>query len=81
MGQSDFVCVHPWTITVYLVQQKKPFIITLVPALFMTVVCSTFLLISPQALGLDGTLGYSGSVIILVVALVWFFSWFKKRNK
>ena len=70
-----------WTITVYLVQQKKPFIITLVPALFMTVVCSTFLLISPQALGLDGTLGYSGSVIILVVALVWFFSWFKKRNK
>lgn len=70
-----------WTITVYLVQQKKPFIITLVPALFMTVVCSTFLLISPQALGLDGTFGYSGSVIILVVALVWFFSWFKKRNK
>ena len=70
-----------WTITVYLVQQKKPFIITLVPALFMTVVCSTFLLISPQALGLDGTLGYSGCVIILVVALVWFFSWFKKRNK
>ena len=70
-----------WTITVYLVQQKKPFIITLVPALFMTVVCSTFLLISPQALGLDGTLGYSGSVIILVVALGWFFSWFKKRNK
>lgn len=70
-----------WTITVYLVQQKKPFIITLVPALFMTVVCSTFLLISPQALGLDGILGYSGCVIILVVALVWFFSWFKKRNK
>mgnify|MGYP004557679341 FL=1 len=70
-----------WTITVYLVRQKKPFIITLVPALFMTVVCSTFLLVSPQALGLDGTLGYSGSVIILVVALVWFFSWFKKRNK
>ena len=69
-----------WTITVYLVQQKKPFVITLVPALFMTVVCSTFLLISPQALGLDGTLGYSGSVIILVVALVWFFSWFKKKK-
>lgn len=70
-----------WTITVYLVQQKKPFIITLVPALFMTVVCSTFLLVSPQALGLGGTLGYSGSIIILVVALVWFFSWFKKIKK
>ena len=28
-----------WTLTVYLVQQKKPFVMTLVPALFMTVIC------------------------------------------
>ena len=70
-----------WTLTVYMVQQKKPFVITLVPALFMTVVCSTFLLVSPQALGLKGVLGYSGSVIILVVALVWFFAWYRKYQK
>ena len=65
-----------WTLTVYLVQRKKPFIITLVPALFMTVVCSTFLLVSPQALGLDGSIGYTGSGIVLVSALVWFFAWY-----
>ena len=70
-----------WTLTVYLVQQKKPFVITLVPAVFMTVVCSTFLLVSPQALGLNGTLGYSGSIIVLVVALVWFFAWYRKYQK
>ncbi len=70
-----------WTLTVYMVQQKKPFVITLVPAVFMTVVCSTFLLVSPQALGLNGVLGYSGSVIILVVALVWFFAWYRKYQK
>ena len=70
-----------WTLTVYLVQSKKPFIITLVPALFMTVVCSTFLLVSPQAFALSGVLGYTGSVVVLVVALVWFFAWYRKYQK
>lgn len=70
-----------WTITVYLVQQRKPFIVTLIPALFMTVVCSTFLLISQQAFGLQPTIAYAGSVVVLVVALVWFFAWYRKQNK
>ena len=70
-----------WTLTVYLVQKKKPFIITLVPALFMTVVCSTFLLVSKQALGLEEGLAYTGSVIVLVVALVWFVAWYLKATK
>lgn len=70
-----------WTITVYLVQQKKPFIITLIPALFMTVVCSTFLLVSPMALGLSTTVSYCGSVISLVIACVWFLWWYRKAYK
>lgn len=73
-----------WTLTVYLVQNKKPFVITLVPALFMTVVCSTFLLVSPQALSLGGSVGYTGSVVVLVAALVWFFAWYygyQRRNE
>ena len=37
-----------WTITVYLVHHKKPFVITLIPALFMTTVCSTFFFVSKQ---------------------------------
>lgn len=70
-----------WTITVFLVQSHKPFVISLVPALFMTVVCSTFLLISKQAFGLQSTWAYTGSVIVLVVALVWFFSWYMKYQR
>lgn len=70
-----------WTITVYLVQQKKPFIITLVPALFMTVVCATFLLVSPMALGLNTTVSYGGSVVSLVIACVWFLWWYRKAYK
>ena len=70
-----------WTITVYLVQRNKPFVITLIPALFMTVVCSTFLLVSKQALGLQESVAYTGSVVVLVVALVWFFAWYKQYQR
>ena len=69
-----------WTITVYLVQQKKPFWMTLIPALFMTVVCSTFLLISRQAFGLSPAISYTGSVVVLLIATVWFFTWYRKNN-
>lgn len=68
-----------WTITVYLVRAKKPFVITLVPALFMTVVCSTFVLVSPMALNLGSVISYTGSVIVLVIACVWFFAWYRKQ--
>lgn len=70
-----------WTLTVYLVQTKKPFAVTLLPALFMTVVCSTFLLVSPQAIGIGTTIGYAGGGVVLVVSLVWFFAWYKKYQQ
>ena len=68
-----------WAVTVYFVQQKKPYIITLIPALFMTVVCTTFLL-SEQLfkLGQYHTWIIAGATCL--VALVWFFIWLK-RNK
>jgi len=69
-----------WTITVYLVRKRKPYLITLIPALFMTVVCSTFLLISKQAFGLSTAISYSIGAVVLVVAIVWFYLWFKKQD-
>ena len=70
-----------WTITVYMVQQRKPFIITLIPAIFMTTVCSTFLLISPMAFHLSSTISYTGAVAVCVITCVWFFAWYHKQTK
>ena len=70
-----------WAITVYLARQQKKFVVTLVPALFMTVVCSTFLLISNQAFGLSANIAYTGSVVVLVIASVWFYTWYRKALK
>lgn len=68
-----------WALTVYLAQQHKPYWMTLLPALFMTVICSTFLLVSKQAFGLPLAVSYAGSVVVLLVAVVWFFVWFRKN--
>lgn len=69
-----------WTITVYLAREKKPYIITLVPALFMTCVCTTFFMVSKTALGLSYTVGYGVGATALVVAAVWFAVWLRKSN-
>ena len=69
-----------WALTVYLVRQKKPFIITLIPALFMTTVCFTFLLVSPNAFGLNETLSYGIGGCLLIVMLAWFGRWYYKNK-
>jgi carbon starvation protein CstA len=61
-----------WTITVYLVQQRKFYWITLIPAVFMTAVTSTYLLFAPEGFSLSKEISYSAGAIITLAALVWF---------
>jgi carbon starvation protein CstA len=70
-----------WAITVYLVRERKPFWVTLLPALFMTVVCSTFLMISKNAFGFDMTVGYAVGGTALIIAVAWFCGWYRKEVK
>jgi carbon starvation protein CstA len=69
-----------WTITVYLVRNKKNFWITLIPALFMTTVCSTFFFLSKQMLGLPEIAAYPLGIACLIVACVWFTVWYKSEK-
>ena len=70
-----------WAVTVYLVRNKKPFIITLIPALFMTTVCATFLFVSKQTFHLPESVGYPLGGISCLVAIVWFSIWYRKETK
>ena len=70
-----------WTLTVYLVREKKPFWVALIPALFMTTVCSTFVFVSKQAFQLPAEVGYPLGICCLVVACVWFVIWYRKETK
>ena len=70
-----------WAITVYLVREKKCFWITLLPALFMTVVCSSFLMVSPNAFNFEMIIGYIVGASALAVAVVWFLLWHRAEMK
>ncbi|MCQ2220535.1 MAG: carbon starvation protein A [Prevotella sp.] len=71
-----------WTITVYLsLKGSKHYFITLIPAVFMTWVCISFLCVSKQALGLDPNMGYFIGIIGAVIATLLFYKWYLKEHK
>ncbi len=69
-----------WAITVYLVRNGKNYFITLIPALFMTVVCTTFFF-AEKAFSLTDELMWVVAAAALVVSLVWFGVWYKKHSQ
>ena len=66
-----------WAITVYLVQQKKPFVITLIPAFFMTVVCTTYLF-TEQLFHLNTLWTWLTAGLSLLISAAWFCLWYRK---
>lgn len=69
-----------WAITVFLVRSGKPYVVTLIPAIFMTAVCLSFLLISSNAFGLPVMVGYTVAVVAAVVSVLLFCLWMRSRK-
>ncbi len=83
-----------WTITVYLARKKKAYIITLIPALFMTAVTVTYIFFAPEGFSLlTAALGFGsipygwslsaglGAVGLLLLLFFRFKKLSAKRNK
>ena len=70
-----------WALTVYLARKSKPYIITLVPAMFMTAVCSSFILVYKNSFALGDVAGYITAVIVFVLSGLLFAVWHKKSCK
>lgn len=60
--------------------QKKNYFVTLIPALFMTTVCATFLL-SEQTMKLDTAVTNIIATVSFVIALAWFVVWYNRYKK
>ncbi len=67
-----------WAITVYLAQQKKLYIITLLTALFMTAVVTNYILIAPEGFQLANGIGYLFGIFVPLICLVFFARFVKK---
>lgn len=70
-----------WVVTVYLTRKHKPYIITLIPACFMTAVSVSFLLVSDNAFAFKPIVGYVSAIVVFLLSLVLFFCWKKKDAK
>ncbi len=64
-----------WTITAYLVKENKNQWITLIPALFMTMVCSTYILIAKEGFQLNHNLSYALGALISIICYILFRSY------
>ena len=70
-----------WAITVYLVKEKKNFYISFLPAVGMTLVCSTYICIAPEGLSLPHNVSYIIGGLCTLTAFIWFAVWYRKNKK
>ena len=69
-----------WSITVYLAKINKNYLVSLIPALFMTAVSVTYILISPEGFSLSGLVSYILGISASVITLVMFIFWKKQLS-
>ena len=70
-----------WTLTVWLSGRGRAYWLTLVPALFMTVVCVSYLLTSPFAFALSPAVGNGVALCVAAVCLLLFVKRLRGRAK
>ncbi len=77
-SNQTLAAVVLWTITVYLAQNRKLFWVTLIPAVFMTAVVTTYLLIAPEGFSLSPAVSYYSGIFIALAVLTAFLLYLKK---
>lgn len=62
-----------WAITVYLAKRNKNYWVSLIPAVFMTVVTSTYIFLAPEGFQFPSKIAYSLSALLTIFTLFRFF--------
>lgn len=62
-----------WAITVFLARNKRFYTVSLLPALFMTAVTLTYILLAPEGLSLPPAIAYTIGLVVTVALLILFF--------
>ena len=68
-----------WALTVYLYKEKRNYWITLIPALFMTAVCSAYIMVAPEGFGLPLYIGYIVATVVCLLFLGLFIRFAKRQ--
>jgi len=70
-----------WAVTVYLTQKKKMFLVTLIPALFMTVVTVTYIFMAPEGFRLAPWIAYIIAGVVALTFLIIYLLWKRRLDK
>ncbi len=70
-----------WTLTVYLVRVRKNYYITLLPAIFMTAVCVSYICVAKNGFNLDADNAYGIAIAVACVSTALFLAWYLKEKK
>lgn len=69
-----------WAVTVYLARHKKIYIISLIPAIFMTAVSVSYIMFAPEGFGLSYPIAVGIGATIAIILLVLFFFYIARIN-
>ncbi len=73
-------CITLWAVTVWMARKGKCYWISLLPAMFMTVVSVSYILVSPEGFSLPQGVGITVAVLVMLVFTTMFAVWNRKRN-
>lgn len=70
-----------WTITVYLAVERKQYWIMLIPAIFMTAVVTSYIIVAPEGLQLPMKAGNITGISAAIILTMLFFIWKNRKVK
>ncbi len=73
-----------WAAAVYMVHEGRNYWIVLLPASFMTAVCSTYILMAPEGLHLSSSFSYPAGLAVALTAVIYFLvhtHWRRQRQE
>ncbi|MFA8298973.1 MAG: carbon starvation protein A [Hyphomicrobiales bacterium] len=79
-ANQTLAAITLWTLVLYMAKKSKPYIIVLIPAIFMTVVITSYILVAPEGFGLKHSLGYLISIIVSLIITLIYLSIIKRRS-
>lgn len=78
---QTLACITLWASAVWLVRKRKCYWIAFVPALFMTIVCTSYIIIAPEGFQQPLWLGMVAGITLMVLFAVLFLTWKAKQAK
>lgn len=77
---QTLACATLWAVTIWMARRGKPYIMGLLPALFMTAVSSTYILVAPEGFQVQWLPSLVTGLAVTIASAVAFFLWMHRKR-